>query len=147
MGGWWIARGGPGGRLIEIDEAQPLTARFQVDINKADWPELIQLPGIGPTLAKRIVDSRRTAGPFADQDDLRRVARHRTEDDGTDPPLSAADARLRERRQAIAADCEAASGGRGRRRLSERRSEESERSRDNLLRPHSRSASPSYHRR
>ena len=73
MGGWWIARGGLGGRLIEIDQAQPLTARFQVDINKADWPELIQLPGIGQTLAKRIVDSRRTAGPFADQDDLRRV--------------------------------------------------------------------------
>ena len=73
MGGWWIAQGGWGGRLIEIDRAEHLTARFQVDINAADWPELMQLPGIGPTLAKRIVKSRQTAGPFADQDDLRRV--------------------------------------------------------------------------
>ena len=73
MGGWWIAQGGWGGRLIEIDRAEHLAARFQVDINAAEWPELMQLPGIGPTLAKRIVDSRRTAGPFADQDDLRRV--------------------------------------------------------------------------
>jgi competence protein ComEA len=73
MAGWCIAQGVWSGRLIEIDRAQPLTAQFQVDINAADWPELMQLPGIGPVLAKRIVDSRRTAGPFADQDDLRRV--------------------------------------------------------------------------
>ena len=73
MGGWWIAQGGWGGRLIEIDRAEPRTARFQVDINRADWPELMQLPGIGPTLAKRIVESRLAAGPFADHDDLRRV--------------------------------------------------------------------------
>ena len=73
MGGWWIAQGGGGGRLIEIDRAEPRTARFQVDINRADWPKLMQLPGIGPTLAKRIVESRQTAGPFVDHDDLRRV--------------------------------------------------------------------------
>ena len=73
MVGWWIAHGGWRGRLIEIDRAEPLTARFEVDINAADWPELMQLPGIGETLAHRIVDSRKTAGPFADHDDLRRV--------------------------------------------------------------------------
>ena len=44
MGGWWIAQGGWGGRLIEIDRAEPLTARFQVDINRADWPELCNCP-------------------------------------------------------------------------------------------------------
>jgi competence protein ComEA len=73
MAGWWISQGGWQGRLIEIDRADPLEARFEVDINAADWPELIQLPGIGSTLAHRIVDSRRTLGPFADIDDLRRV--------------------------------------------------------------------------
>ncbi len=73
MGVWWIVRGGPGGRLIEIDRAEPLDAHFQVDINKADWPELVQLPGIGPKLAKRIVESRQKDGPFVHQDDLRRV--------------------------------------------------------------------------
>jgi competence protein ComEA len=73
MAGWWMAQGGWGGRLVEIDHAEPLVARFQVDINAAEWPELTQLPAIGPTLAKRIVESRRRYGPFASHDDLRRV--------------------------------------------------------------------------
>ncbi len=73
VGGWWIAHGGWQGNLIEIDRAPPLSARFEVDINTADWPELMQLPGIGQTLAQRIVQSRQTDGPFAGQDDLRRV--------------------------------------------------------------------------
>ena len=71
--GWWFSHGGWRGRLIEIDRAEPRTARFEVDINAADWPELMQLPGVGPTLAHRIVESRQAAGPFVDHDDLRRV--------------------------------------------------------------------------
>jgi competence protein ComEA len=71
--GWWIAEGGLRGRLVELERAEPKTARFEVDINAADWPELVLLPGIGETLAKRIVDSRRQAGPFRDHSDLRRV--------------------------------------------------------------------------
>ena len=73
MIGWWIAQGGWRGRLIEIDRAEQLAARFEVDINTADWPELKQLPGIGETLARRIVDFRNTSGPFASHDNLRRV--------------------------------------------------------------------------
>jgi len=71
IGGWWISHGG--GRLIEIDRAESLSARFEVDINAADWPELMQLPGIGETLSQRIVESRKMSGPFVDHDDLRRV--------------------------------------------------------------------------
>ena len=71
--GWWAVHGGWRGRLIEIDRADPLVARFEVDINTADWPELMQLPGVGPMLAHRIVQSREASGPFADNDDLRRV--------------------------------------------------------------------------
>jgi competence protein ComEA len=73
IGGWWIAHGGLSRRMVEIDQAEPLTANFQVDINTADWPELVQLPGIGPTLAKRIVETRQKDGPFVKHDDLRRV--------------------------------------------------------------------------
>ena len=74
MAGWWFfLGGGDGRRLIEIDRAEPLVARFQLDANTADAPELMQLPGIGPKLAQRIIESRDTLGPFADQDDLRRV--------------------------------------------------------------------------
>jgi competence protein ComEA len=73
MGGWWIAGGGLRNRLVEADQSQQGVVRFQVDINTADRPELIQLPGIGDTLAQRIIDTRQTAGPFAELDDLRRV--------------------------------------------------------------------------
>lgn len=73
MIGWWTSQVGWRGRLIEIDRAGPLTARFEVDVNSADWPELVQLPGVGETLARRIVASREADGPFADHADLRRV--------------------------------------------------------------------------
>ena len=59
--------------LIEIDRSPPRTAQFLVDINQADWPELTLLPGVGPTLAQRIVDSRAEQGAFHNVDDLTRV--------------------------------------------------------------------------
>jgi DNA uptake protein ComE-like DNA-binding protein len=40
-----------------------------LDVNQATEPELAGLPGVGPTLAARIVAAR----PFADVDELRRV--------------------------------------------------------------------------
>jgi competence protein ComEA len=44
-----------------------------VDINKASADELQRLPGIGPTLAGRIIEARKTT-PFKSVDDLRRVS-------------------------------------------------------------------------
>jgi competence protein ComEA len=73
IGGWWVAHGGCRGRLVEIDRAEPRTAEFEVDLNEADWPELVQLPGIGETLARRIVESRQRDGRFLDHEDLQRV--------------------------------------------------------------------------
>jgi competence protein ComEA len=73
IGGWWVAHGGCRGRLVEIDRAEPRTAEFEVDLNQADWPELVQLPGIGETLARRIVESRQRDGRFLDHEDLQRV--------------------------------------------------------------------------
>ncbi len=71
--GWWVAQGGLQGRMLEVERADPQTADFVVDLNKAEWPELAQLPGIGEKRAKQIVDSRKTDGPFLDNDDLTRV--------------------------------------------------------------------------
>jgi competence protein ComEA len=73
MAGYWFYLGGHRGELIEIDRADPLTAKYEVDINRADWPEMVQLPGLGETLARRIIDDRREHGPFRDIDDLDRV--------------------------------------------------------------------------
>lgn len=46
----------------------------KVNINKANVQELEALPGIGPTLAQRIVDYRNTNGPFANIESLNEVS-------------------------------------------------------------------------
>ena len=70
----WFRHGGHQGRLIDVDRAEPLAAKFQVDVNRADWPELTQLPGIGDTLAMRLIDEREQNGRFRNADDLSRVS-------------------------------------------------------------------------
>lgn len=50
----------------------PLADRL-VDVNVAGAEELALLPGIGPSIAKRIVSDRLERGPFASVDELRRV--------------------------------------------------------------------------
>ena len=45
----------------------------RLDLNRASLAELQQLPGIGPTVAQRIVDARERQGRFASAEDLMRV--------------------------------------------------------------------------
>lgn len=73
MWAWWCGAGGHRGQVIDIENAAPLDYRFLVDLNQAAWPELAQLPGVGETLAKRIVESRESDGPFRMAEDLQRV--------------------------------------------------------------------------
>jgi competence protein ComEA len=68
-----LYRGYQSGNLIEIDRADPKKVTFSIDINIADWPEFTLLPGVGETLARRIIQSRDEQGPFADHEDLLRV--------------------------------------------------------------------------
>lgn len=70
---WWLGAGGLSGGLIEIDNAPGLDYQFSVDINQAEWPELAQLPGIGETLAKRIIEGRETLGRFRSIEELDQV--------------------------------------------------------------------------
>ncbi len=42
----------------------------KVDLNKAEAQELEGLPGVGPALAKRIIDNRQKNGPFRKIEDL-----------------------------------------------------------------------------
>jgi competence protein ComEA len=71
--GWWQLGGGLSDRLIEWDRLAIHSAHFEVNINTASWPELTQLPEIGETLARRIVENRCVDGPFRGPDDLVRV--------------------------------------------------------------------------
>ncbi len=70
---WWIGQGGLRGRRIELQRTEPFPYQFQVDLNSAPWQEIVLLPGVGETLAMRIIESREIDGPFADTADLLRV--------------------------------------------------------------------------
>jgi competence protein ComEA len=54
--------------------ARLLTLGLAIDINTAAPEDLEALPGIGPVLAKRIVDFRRERGPFKKVEDLEQVS-------------------------------------------------------------------------
>lgn len=69
---WWQS-GGDSGRLVEWGASPTRIVRFEVNVNEASWPELTQLPEIGETLGRRIVEDRRVEGPFRSPEDLLRV--------------------------------------------------------------------------
>ena len=53
-----------------LEEAE---IQFPIDINTADLYTLSSLPGIGETLARRIIQYRETHGPFAQPEELLNV--------------------------------------------------------------------------
>jgi competence ComEA-like helix-hairpin-helix protein len=67
---WFVRAGGSSGGLVHHDEPPALDNRYTVNANTADEVELAQLPGIGPAMARRIVDQRREHGPFTSVEDL-----------------------------------------------------------------------------
>lgn len=69
----WIYQGGLSGRLIDVDKADRQSIHFRIDMNEAEWPEWALLPGVGETLARRIVESRANEGPFRRPEELLRV--------------------------------------------------------------------------
>ena len=58
---------------IDIDRAHQSPAEFKLDINAADWSEIVVLPGVGEKLAKAIVEQRRVNGPFDSPEQIQRV--------------------------------------------------------------------------
>ena len=61
-------------RLSRMDGPQLLTLGLALDLNAATLEDLDALPGIGPVLAKRIIDYRQAHGPFKKIDDLENVS-------------------------------------------------------------------------
>ncbi len=60
-----------GSRPTDLDRRGELT--YRIDLNRADRAELLQLPGVGDTLAGRIEEHRRQHGSFKEVDQLRQV--------------------------------------------------------------------------
>ena len=48
-------------------------ASFRVNVNESTWVDWMQLEGIGPSLAQRIIADRKLNGPFSSIEDVRRV--------------------------------------------------------------------------
>ncbi len=53
--------------------ADPLARGEPLDLNAASAADLELLPGIGPTLAARVVEDRAASGPFGSVEELTRV--------------------------------------------------------------------------
>jgi competence protein ComEA len=62
-----------GAPTVEITSLQPRELHYSLDINAATWVEWLQLPAIGETLARRIVEDREQRGPFDSLEDVTRV--------------------------------------------------------------------------
>jgi len=60
--------------VIKTVQAAPAALSAQINPNIANLQELDTLPGIGKTLAQRIVDDRNENGPYQSAKDLARVS-------------------------------------------------------------------------
>ena len=54
---WWLPK-------TEVVDPDPESVKLKIDLNRAEWYELIILPGIGEKKARAIVGYRKEAGGF-----------------------------------------------------------------------------------
>jgi competence ComEA-like helix-hairpin-helix protein len=54
---WWLPK-------TEVVDPDPESIKLKIDLNRAEWYELIILPGIGEKKARAIVGYRKDAGDF-----------------------------------------------------------------------------------
>jgi competence protein ComEA len=59
--------------LVAQGAAAPAATPEKIDVNRATSAELESLPGVGPSLAQRILDYRKEHGPFQRIEDLMNV--------------------------------------------------------------------------
>ncbi len=51
----------------------PTSLEYRIELNQADWRELMNLPGIGESKAREIARNRGVEGPFSSPEELTRV--------------------------------------------------------------------------
>ena len=60
---WWLQE-------TEVADSDPESIKLKIDLNRAEWYELIILPGIGEKKAKAIVEYRQETGSFKNIEQL-----------------------------------------------------------------------------
>ncbi|MBC8550649.1 MAG: helix-hairpin-helix domain-containing protein [Candidatus Brocadiales bacterium] len=63
---WWLPE-------TEVVDTDPESIKLKIDLNRAEWYELIILPGIGEQKARTIVEYRKETGAFKNIEQLREV--------------------------------------------------------------------------
>ncbi len=66
---FWLTKTSTRG-VVDYDAPPHAFIHFTADINTADVAELSQIPGLGPTLASRIIHHRTTFGEFSSHEAL-----------------------------------------------------------------------------
>jgi competence protein ComEA len=66
----WGQLSGWGLQPVEVERLPERVYDYRIDINQATWVEWMQLPGVGETLAKRIMEYREENGPFQSVDEM-----------------------------------------------------------------------------
>jgi competence protein ComEA len=61
-------------QVMQMDGERLIIMGLPIDINRASSRDLEALPGVGPTLAGRIIKHRQEFGPFKTIDDLEQVS-------------------------------------------------------------------------
>ncbi len=70
----WLGLAAPPAPNAALERAEPSRTRGHVvDLNRASFEELQALPGVGPTLAARILRHRWVHGPFRSVEELKQV--------------------------------------------------------------------------
>ncbi len=60
---WWLPK-------TEVVDTDPESIKLKIDLNRAEWYELIILPGIGEKKARAIVEYRKEAGTLKNTEQL-----------------------------------------------------------------------------
>lgn len=68
-----VGRDGRRRKIFASNDNPPPLVEGEIDLNSASQEDLIRLPKIGPALANRIIEYRKTKGPFAKIEDITQV--------------------------------------------------------------------------
>ncbi len=71
--GYCLGNFGRQQNFLEVEKYKQPDVKFWVDINTAEWPELMQLPMVGEETARKIVRWREENGRFTDHEDVLKV--------------------------------------------------------------------------